>query len=312
MARIVIALGGNALGNTLEEQKAKVGNAAKTIVDLVAQGHELVIAHGNGPQVGMINLGLSHSAADGVIKAEIPFPECGAMSQGYIGYHLQNAIARELHTQGLAKNVVTLVTQVEVDAADPSFKNPTKPIGTFYSEAEAKENTAADPTCVFKEDAGRGWRKVVASPLPVDVVEKASILHLVDAGFLVIACGGGGIPVVKQGEGSYVGVPAVIDKDYASERLAKIVDADYLYILTAVDRVCINFNKPDQKEIKEMSCREAEAYAQQGQFAPGSMLPKVKASIKFAASKAGRKAVIWSLEKAALALSGKSGTIVKQ
>ena len=311
MARIVIALGGNALGNTPEEQKAKVVNAAKTIVDLVAQGHELVIAHGNGPQVGMINLGLSHSAADGVIKAEIPFPECGAMSQGYIGYHLQNAIARELHARGLAKNVVTLVTQVEVDAADPAFKNPTKPIGAFYSEAETKENTAADPTCVFKEDAGRGWRKVVASPLPVDVVEKASLLHLVDAGFLVIACGGG-IPVVKQGEGSYVGVSAVIDKDYASECLAEIVDADYLYILTAVDRVCINFNKLDQKEIKEMSCREAEAYAQQGQFAPGSMLPKVKASMKFAASKAGRKAVICSLEKAALALSGKSGTIVKQ
>ena len=259
----------------------------------------------------MINLGLSHSAADGVIKAEMPFPECGAMSQGYIGYHLHNAIARELHAQGLAKNVVTLVTQVEVDAADPAFKNPTKPIGAFYSEAEAKEKTAADPTCAFKEDAGRGWRKVVASPLPVDVVEKASILHLVDAGFLVIACGGG-IPVVKQGEGDYVGVPAVIDKDYASECLAEIVDADYLYILTAVDRVCINFNKPDQKEIKEMSCREAEAYAQQGQFAPGSMLPKVKASMKFAASKAERKAVICSLEKAALALSGKSGTIVKQ
>ena len=312
MARIVIALGGNALGNTPEEQKAKVGNAAKTIVKLVAQGHELIIAHGNGPQVGMINLGLSHSAADGVIKAEMPFPECGAMSQGYIGYHLQNAIARELQAQGLAKNVVTLVTQVEVDAADPAFKNPTKPIGAFYSEEEAKEKMAADPTCVFKEDAGRGWRKVVASPLPVDVVEKASVLHLVDAGFLVIACGGGGIPVVKQGEGDYVGVPAVIDKDYASECLAEIVDADYLYILTAVDRVCINFNKPDQKEIKEMSCPEAEAYAQQGQFAPGSMLPKVKASMKFAASKAGRKAVICSLEKAALALSGESGTIVKQ
>ena len=260
----------------------------------------------------MINLGLSHSAADGVIKAEMPFPECGAMSQGYIGYHLQNAIAHELHAQGLAKNVVTLVTQVEVDAADPAFKNPTKPIAAFYSEAEAKEKTAADPTCAFKEDAGRGWRKVVASPLPVDVVEKASILHLVDAGFLVIACGGGGIPVMKQGEGSYVGVPAVIDKDYASECLAEIIDAEYLYILTAVDRVCINFNKPDQKEIKEMSCREAEAYAQQGQFAPGSMLPKVKASMKFAASKAGRKAVICSLENAALALSGKSGTIVKQ
>ena len=312
MARIVIALGGNALGNTPEEQKAKVGNAAKTIVKLVEHGHELVIAHGNGPQVGMINLGLSHSAADGVIKAEMPFPECGAMSQGYIGYHLQNAIARELHSQGLAKNVVTLVTQVEVDAADPAFKNPTKPIGAFYSEAEAKEKMAADPTCVFKEDAGRGWRKVVASPIPVDVVEKASISHLVNSGFLVIACGGGGIPVVKQGDGDYVGVPAVIDKDYASECLAEIVDAEYLYILTAVDRVCINFNKPDQKEIKEMSCQEAEEYAQQGQFAPGSMLPKVKASMKFAASKAGRKAVICSLEKAALALSGKSGTIVKQ
>ena len=312
MARIVIALGGNALGNTPEEQKEKVANSAKTIVNLVKQGHELIIAHGNGPQVGMINLGLSHSAADGVIKAEMPFPECGAMSQGYIGYHLQNAIARELQAQGLAKNVVTLVTQVEVDAADPAFKNPTKPIGAFYSEAEAKEKMAADPTCVFKEDAGRGWRKVVASPIPVDVVEKASILHLVDSGFLVIACGGGGIPVVKQGEGDYVGVPAVIDKDYASECLAEIVDADYLYILTAVDRVCINFHKPDQKEIKEMSCQEAEEYAQQGQFAPGSMLPKVKASMKFASSKAGRKAVICSLEKAALALTGESGTIVKQ
>ena len=312
MARIVIALGGNALGSTPEEQKEKVANSAKTIVNLVKQGHELIIAHGNGPQVGMINLGLSHSAADGVIKAEMPFPECGAMSQGYIGYHLQNAIARELQAQGLAKNVVTLVTQVEVDAADPAFKNPTKPIGAFYSKAEAKEKMAADPTCVFKEDAGRGWRKVVASPIPVDVVEKASILHLVDSGFLVIACGGGGIPVVKQGEGDYVGVPAVIDKDYASECLAEIVDADYLYILTAVDRVCINFNKPDQKEIKEMSYQEAEEYAQQGQFAPGSMLPKVKASMKFASSKAGRKAVICSLEKAALALTGESGTIVKQ
>ena len=312
MARIVIALGGNALGSTPEEQKEKVANSAKTIVNLVKQGHELIIAHGNGPQVGMINLGLSHSAADGVIKAEMPFPECGAMSQGYIGYHLQNAIARELQAQGLAKNVVTLVTQVEVDAADPAFKNPTKPIGAFYSKAEAKEKMAADPTCVFKEDAGRGWRKVVASPIPVDVVEKASISHLVNSGFLVIACGGGGIPVVKQGDGDYVGVPAVIDKDYASECLAEIVDAEYLYILTAVDRVCINFNKPDQKEIKEMSCQEAEEYAQQGQFAPGSMLPKVKASMKFASSKTGRKAVICSLEKAALALTGESGTIVKQ
>lgn len=310
MARIVVALGGNALGNTPSEQKEMVANAAKTIVSLVKQGNELIIAHGNGPQVGMINLGLSHSAADGVIKAEMPFPECGAMSQGYIGYHLQNAIARELQTQGIEKNVVTLVTQVEVDAADPAFKNPTKPIGSFYSEAEAREKMAADASCVFKEDAGRGWRKVVASPIPVDVVEKNSILHLVNSGFLVVACGGGGIPVVKQGEGDYVGVPAVIDKDYASECLAEIVDADYLYILTAVDRVCINFNKPDQKELKEMTCEEAEEYAAQGQFAPGSMLPKVKAGMKFASSKAGRKAVICSLEKAELAMSGQSGTII--
>ncbi len=312
MARIVVALGGNALGNTPYEQQERVANAAKTIVSLVEQGNELIIVHGNGPQVGMINLGLNHSAADGIIKAEMPFPECGAMSQGYIGYHLQNAVARELQARGIRKNAVTLVTQVEVDAADPAFSNPTKPIGSFYSEAEAGEKMAANPGCVFKEDAGRGWRKVVASPVPTDVVEKESILQLVNAGFLVIACGGGGIPVVKQGEGDYVGVPAVIDKDYASECLAEIVDADYLYILTAVDRVCINFNRPDQKELKKMTCREAEEYAAQGQFAPGSMLPKVKAGVKFSSSKAGRKAIICSLEKAALALSGESGTVIEE
>lgn len=310
MARIVVALGGNALGNTPSEQKEKLVQAAKTIVSLVKQGNELVVSHGNGPQVGMIHLGLSHSAADGVIKAEMPFPECGAMSQGYIGYHLQNAIARELQTQGIEKNVVTLVTQVEVDASDPAFKDPTKPIGSFCSEAEAGERMAADPTCVFKEDAGRGWRRVVASPVPVDVVEKESILHLVNSGFLVVACGGGGIPVVKRGRGNYVGVPAVIDKDHASECLAEIVDADYLYILTAVDRVCINFRKPDQKELENMTCEEAEKYSAQGQFAPGSMLPKVKAGMKFASSKAGRKAVICSLEKAELAMSGQSGTVI--
>lgn len=311
MARIVVALGGNALGNTPSEQKEKVAYAAKTIVNLVKAGNELIVAHGNGPQVGMINLGLSNSAAEGVIKAEMPFPECGAMSQGYIGYHLQNAINRELAAQGLKKDVVTLVTQVQVDGEDPAFKNPTKPIGAFYSEEAAKEKMAADPTSVYKEDAGRGWRKVVASPIPVDVVEKNSILHLVNSGFLVIACGGGGIPVVKNGDGDYEGVAAVIDKDYASECLAEIVDADYLYILTAVDRVCINFKTPDQKELKEISCAEAEALAEAGHFAPGSMLPKVKAGMKFASSKDGRKAVICSLEKAELAMAGESGTIIK-
>lgn len=310
MARIVVALGGNALGNTPSEQKERVAEAAKTIAELAEKGNELIVVHGNGPQVGMINLGLSYSASAGVIAAEMPFPECGAMSQGYIGYHLQNAITRELRARNIAKNVVTQITQVEVDPNDPAFKNPTKPIGSFYTEEEAKEKMAADPTAVFKEDAGRGWRKVVASPVPVDVVEKESILHLVDAGFIVIACGGGGIPVIRQSEGDYAGVPAVIDKDYAAECLAEITDADYLYILTAVDRVCINFNKPGQAELKAMTCAEAEEYSAQGQFAPGSMLPKVKAGILFASSKKGRKAVICSLEKTELAMSGQSGTII--
>ena len=310
MPRIVVALGGNALGNTPAEQKEKVAFAAETLVDLIKQGNEIVVAHGNGPQVGMINLGLSHSAADGVIKAEMPFPECGAMSQGYIGYHLQNAVLREMRRQNLPYHVSTVVTQVEVDAADPAFKNPTKPIGSFYSEEEAKRQMESDPSLTFKEDAGRGWRRVVASPIPVDIVEKESIKALLENEYVVIACGGGGIPVVRHGEGDYEGVPAVIDKDFASECLAEIVDADYLYILTAVDRVCINFNTPSQEELAAMSCEEAEKYAAEGQFAPGSMLPKIKAAVKFAGSKPGRRAVICSLEKAPLALMGESGTVI--
>ncbi len=309
MAKIVAALGGNALGNTPAEQREKVAEAAAAIVGLIKQGNEVVVAHGNGPQVGMINLGLSHSAADGVIKAEMPFPECGAMSQGYIGYHLQNAILRRLREEKLTQNVVTLVTQVEVDKADPAFQNPTKPIGSFYSEAEAKERMAAGDG-VYKEDAGRGWRKVVPSPLPVDIVEKESVLALLRDGFVVVACGGGGIPVVKNGAGDYEGVSAVIDKDFASECLAETADADFLFILTAVDRVCVNYNKPDQKELKTMTVAEAEQYAAEGQFAPGSMLPKVKAAVRFAKSKPGRRAVICSLEKATLAMSGESGTLV--
>ena len=309
MAKIVAALGGNALGNTPAEQREKVEEAAGALVGLIKQGNEIVVAHGNGPQVGMINLGLSHSAADGVIKAEMPVPECGAMSQGYIGYHLQNAILRRLREEKLTRGVCTVVTQVEVDGADPAFENPTKPIGSFYTEAEAKERMAAGDG-VYKEDAGRGWRKVVPSPLPVDIVEKESILTLLRDGFVVVACGGGGIPVVRRGEGDYEGVPAVIDKDYASECLAEVADADFLFILTAVDRVCVNFNKPDQRELKEMTVAEAERYAAEGQFAPGSMLPKVKAAVKFARSKPGRRAVICSLEKATLAMSGESGTVV--
>ena len=309
MARIVVALGGNALGNTPAEQREKVAEAAGALVGLIRQGHEIVVAHGNGPQVGMIHLGLSRAAAEGAIRAEMPFPECGAMSQGYIGYHLQNAVLRRLRAEGLPGEVCTLVTQVEVDRSDPAFENPTKPVGAFYSAQEAAARMAAGDG-VYKEDAGRGWRKVVPSPLPVNIVEKESVLALLRAGFVVIACGGGGIPVVKRAEGDYEGVPAVIDKDFASECLAEICDADYLFILTAVDRVCVNFNQPDQREIKEMTADEAERWCAEGQFAPGSMLPKVRAAVRFARSKPGRRAVICSLEKATLAMSGESGTLV--
>lgn len=310
MARIVIALGGNALGNTPEEQQEKVANAAKSIVGFVKDGHEVIIGHGNGPQVGMINNAMDFSSKNGGKTPAMPFPECGAMSQGYIGYHLQNAILREARAQGVDKNVLTVVTQVEVSKEDKAFENPTKPIGSFMSEEEAKTIMAAKPDQTFKEDAGRGWRRVVPSPLPIDIVEKSAIQELVKNGNIVIACGGGGIPVVKNGEGDYTGVAAVIDKDFASEKLAELVDADYLFILTAVDRVCINFNKPDQEELKEISVAKAEELAAQGHFAPGSMLPKVIACKTFASSKQGRKAVIVSLEKATLAMSGESGTVI--
>ena len=310
MARIVIALGGNALGNTPEEQQEKVANAAKSIVGFVKDGHEVIIGHGNGPQVGMINNAMDFSSKNGGKTPAMPFPECGAMSQGYIGYHLQNAILREARAQGVDKNVLTVVTQVEVSKEDKAFENPTKPIGSFMSEEEAKTIMAAKPDQTFKEDAGRGWRRVVPSPLPIDIVEKNAIQELVKNGNIVIACGGGGIPVVKNGEGDYTGVAAVIDKDFASEKLAELVDADYLFILTAVDRVCINFNKPDQEELKEISVAKAEELAAQGHFAPGSMLPKVIACKTFASSKQGRKAVIVSLEKATLAMSGESGTVI--
>ncbi len=310
MARIVIALGGNALGNTPEEQQEKVANAAKSIVGFVKDGHEVIIGHGNGPQVGMINNAMDFSSKNGGKTPAMPFPECGAMSQGYIGYHLQNAILREARAQGVDKNVLTVVTQVEVSKEDKAFENPTKPIGSFMSEEEAKTVMAAKPDQTFKEDAGRGWRRVVPSPLPIDIVEKNAIQELVKNGNIVIACGGGGIPVVKNGEGDYTGVAAVIDKDFASEKLAELVDADYLFILTAVDRVCINFNKPNQEELKEISVAKAEELAAQGHFAPGSMLPKVIACKTFASSKQGRKAVIVSLEKATLAMSGESGTVI--
>ncbi len=306
MAKIVIALGGNALGNTPAEQLALVTGTAKPIVDLIEAGNQVIIAHGNGPQVGMINLGLSTAAAAGAIKADMPFPECGAMSQGYIGYHLQNAINNELTARGLEKPVGTLVTQVLVDEADPAFQKPSKPVGAFYTKEEA-DKIAAEKGYTMVEDAGRGWRQVVASPKPVDVVEKKMVNTLVDAGYVVITVGGGGIPVVRR-EGRLVGVPAVIDKDFASAKLAELVGADKLVILTAVDRVAINWGKPDQKDLEMMTIAQAEQYCAEGQFAPGSMLPKVQAAMSFAAT--GGEAIIASLEKAAAALKGESGTRV--
>ena len=306
MAKIVIALGGNALGNTPAEQLALVTETARPIVDLIEAGHQVIVAHGNGPQVGMINLGLSTAAAAGAIKADMPFPECGAMTQGYIGYHLQNAINNELTARGLEKPVGTLVTQVLVDEADPAFQKPSKPVGAFYTKEEA-DKIAAEKGYTMVEDAGRGWRQVVASPRPVDVVEKEMVNTLVDAGYVVITVGGGGIPVVRR-EGRLVGVPAVIDKDYASARLAQLVGADTLVILTAVDRVAINWGKPDQQDLEMMTIAQAEQYCAEGQFAPGSMLPKVQAAMSFAAT--GGEAIIASLEKAAAALKGESGTRV--
>ncbi|XMB85949.1 carbamate kinase [Mycoplasmatota bacterium WC44] len=300
--RIVVALGGNALGKTPQEQLLLVQDTAKTLVDLVADGHELVVAHGNGPQVGMINLAMEAA------KSDMPFPECGAMSQGYIGYHLQNAIQTELKNRSINKNVATIITQVVVDELDPAFENPTKPIGAFYTEEEAKE-LEAKKGFTMVEDAGRGYRRVVPSPKPFDIEEKAIISSLVDAGNVVIACGGGGVPVIRKGN-SLVGVPSVIDKDFASELLAQTLDADYLVILTAVEKVAINFGKDNEKWLETISPDEARQYSAEKHFAPGSMLPKVEACVKFAESKPGRKSLITSLEKAKDGLKGKTGTVI--
>ena len=308
--RIVIALGGNALGSTPYEQLSLVTETAKPIVDLIAQGNEVVIAHGNGPQVGMINLGLATAAEAGAIKSDMPFPECGAMSQGYIGYHLQNAIGNELAARGMAKDVATVVTQVLVEESDPAFQHPTKPVGAFY-DRETADRIAAEKGYTMVEDAGRGYRQVVASPKPVDVIEKNTVKALVDSGAVVITVGGGGIPVVRR-EGRLVGVPAVIDKDFASAKLAELLDADLLVILTAVEKVAINFGKPDQRGLDALTPAEAREYIAQGQFAPGSMLPKVEAAVQFAESKPGRAALITLLEKAKDGIEGRTGTRISQ
>ncbi|MDO5027720.1 MAG: carbamate kinase [Bacillota bacterium] len=308
MEKIVLALGGNALGNSPEEQKEAVKHTAKSIVDLVEAGKKIIISHGNGPQVGMINLAFDAAGKTEAKTPAMPFPECGAMSQGYIGYHLQNAIENELKARGHKKMVATIVSQVLVDPEDPAFENPTKPIGSFYSKEEADQ--MASQGLVFKEDAGRGYRRVVASPKPVDIVEKDAIKLLYDKDCIVVAGGGGGIPVIEK-DGGLTGVAAVIDKDFTSAKLAELVDADALIILTAVEKIAINFGKENEEWLDQISVEDAYKYIDEGHFAPGSMLPKVQAAISFAKTKEGREALITSLEKAAEALDGKTGTTIK-
>ena len=306
--RLVIALGGNALGNTPEQQLELVKETASTIVDLAEEGYEVVVGHGNGPQVGMVNLAFenSHNKVGGT--PVMPFPECGAMTQGYIGYHLQQSIGRELKKRGLDKPVATVVTQVEVSLEDKAFQNPTKPIGSFYSKEEADKIVAATGY-TFVEDAGRGYRRVVPSPIPIAIVELDVVEQLVKSGTIVITVGGGGIPVVKA-DGWYQGVAAVIDKDRASSRLALDLKADMLVILTAVDRVSLNYRKPDQIDLAEMSVQEARKYIAEKQFAPGSMLPKVESCIDYVVNSEHGQALITSLHKAREALRGETGTVI--
>ena len=302
---VVIALGGNALGNNVAEQKAAVSGTARVIVDLAADGYALVITHGNGPQVGMIQDAMDAAAAKG--DGPIPLPYSVAMSQGYIGIDLQNAIKDELARRGMDKKVSTILSQVEVDPKDPAFDHPSKPIGKFMGEEQAKAKAAQGIDVI--EDAGRGWREVVASPKPKRIRELLTIKTLLSAGHIVITCGGGGIPVICK-DGRLEGVNAVIDKDGVSALLAEKLDADELVILTAVEKVAVHFGKPDQKWLSTLSTDEAKKYMAAGEFAPGSMLPKVEAAVRFAESGPGRKSLITLLDKAEDGLAGKTGTVI--
>ncbi len=308
--KIVVALGGNALQSgsgpaTAEAQLEVVKKTCERIAEISVRGYEMAVVHGNGPQVGRILLA-SETAKD--VTPAMPFDVCGAMSQGYIGYHLQQALKYALNCRDRNIPVVTFATQMIVDAADPAFTNPTKPIGPFYSEEEAKA-MEVEKGYAMKEDAGRGWRRVVASPIPRKIVEIDAIKRLWDS-TIVIACGGGGIPVIEQADGRLEGTAAVIDKDFAAELLAEQIGADTLMILTEVEKVAINFNKPDQKNLSKMTLAEAAKYCEEGQFAPGSMLPKVQAAMKFVRAFPDKKAIITSLDKVIEALDGNTGTVI--
>ncbi len=305
---IVIALGGNALGNNIEEQKEAVAKTAKVIVDLIEQGDDLIITHGNGPQVGMIQKAMDALSMGDDSYKQIPLPYSVAMSQGYIGIDLQNAIKYELLARGIDKKVSTILSQVEVDRNDPAFENPVKPIGSFMTKEQADKLEAQGIRCM--EDAGRGYRQVVASPMPKRIRELETIRTLVNAGHVVITCGGGGIPVISDEEGRLVGTNAVIDKDNASSLLASVIGADYLVILTAVEKVAINFGKENQEWLSDLTVEQAKEYIGQNQFAKGSMLPKVEAAIRFAESGEGKSALITLLDKAADGIAGKTGTVI--
>ena len=311
MSKIVIALGGNALGNSPEEQLSLLKDVAKIIVDLVKDGNKIVLTHGNGPQVGQILLAMDY-ASEGEVKTPImPFPECGSMSQGYIGYQLQQSLQNELYRQGIYNNCVTLITQVLVDQNDSAFQNPTKPIGMFYSKKEA-DRISKEKGFQFVEDSGRGYRRVVPSPKPIDIIEKEAIKELIENNNIVICAGGGGIPVIRDSSDQLKGVAAVIDKDRTASLLASLVDADILLILTAVDKVSIHYNTPSQVDLNSMTIEEARKYIKDGEFANGSMLPKVEACIEFAEKDDSKYAIIGSLEKAFAAVNGKNGTIIKR
>lgn len=307
--KVVIALGGNALGKDVEEQKEAVAKTAKVIVDLAQQGLDIIVTHGNGPQVGMIQNAMDNLVVMHENYKQIPLPTSVAMSQGYIGIDLQNAIKYELYSRNIEGKVSTILSQVEVDKNDPAFENPTKPIGRFLTKEEAEENEANGMRCM--EDAGRGYRVVVASPMPQRIRELETIKTLVNAGHIVITCGGGGIPVVSE-NGKLVGVNAVIDKDNASSLLAAQLGADYLVILTAVEKVAINFGKENQEWLSDLTVDQAKEYIAEEQFAKGSMLPKIEAAIRFAESGEGRRTLITLLDKAAEGIAGKTGTVIHQ
>lgn len=304
--KVVVALGGNALGNTPLKQRQTVKLAAKIIGQLVADGNQLIIGHGNGPQVGMIQLAMDYAASHQITQSGMPLVECGAMSQGYIGYHLQQAIQTVLNHRHISQSVVSVITQVEVDTNDPAFHHPTKPVGNFYTKEQAQQ-MSTDKGFTFIEDAGRGYRRVVPSPNPKTIIELEAIHKMLNQQMLVITVGGGGIPVIRTSEG-LTGVDAVIDKDKSCSRLATDLDADILLILTAVDQVCIHFNQPEQQPLSQLTVTDAKKYIAEGHFAPGSMLPKIEACLDFVESKNDRQAIITSLAKAKDALNGLTGT----